>query len=368
MKQNPKHSHAIAYLRQLCCSGLAKEIVIPEFLRAVKAVIPSHNIVFTGTDDKLGITYFMLESVPDDFFETSASVLGQYFTPERILPFNGWLQTHPVLTNPAIFDKALYKSDVYNLVYCAYDQHHILSSLVLDQGKPFGILNLYRPVKLKPFNSREQALCLQLLPYLVNACGEGVKDIQYGESGLPGMMVMDTQGQILYLTDEARGLLALACHPVLSFDALSQEAHILMQLSQLCRNLQAVFKGKYTPPPSWCHTNGRGRFTFRAFWLERQNQQPDRLISITIEHQEPLVVKILRGLHGLPLSPVQKQVALLLAQGLANEVIGEHLHIKLSTVKEHVSKIFDKLGIYRRDELMPYLLAVDKGRVAWLDC
>lgn len=173
MKQNPKHSHAIAYLRQLCCSGLDKEVVIPEFLRAVKAVIPSHNNVFTGADDKLGIAYFMLESVPDDFFEATASVLGQYFTPERVLPFIGWLQTHPVLTNPTIFDKAFYKSDVYNLVYRAYDQHHILSSLVVDHGKPLGILNLYRPVKHKPFNSREQALCVQLLPYLVHACGGG---------------------------------------------------------------------------------------------------------------------------------------------------------------------------------------------------
>lgn len=134
------------------------------------------------------------------------------------------------------------------------------------------MLGLYRPSQQKPFNSKEQTLCTQFLPYLSHALLGCKKDIQYDEPGLPGMMVMDTQGQILYLTNEAKGLLALACHPVLSLDARSQEGHILRQLSQLCRNLQAVFKGKYAPPPSWCHTNGRGRFTFRAFWLERHNQ------------------------------------------------------------------------------------------------
>jgi ATP/maltotriose-dependent transcriptional regulator MalT len=180
------------------------------------------------------------------------------------------------------------------------------------------------------------------------------------------MMVMDTQGTILYLTNEAKSLLALACHPVLSLDARNQEVEILAKLAQLCRNLQAIFKGKHAAPPSWCHTNGRGRFTFRAYWLERLSQEPGRMISMTIEHQEPLVLKILRTMQGLPLSPVQKQVALLLAQGFSNELIGERLNIKLTTVKDHVSKIFDKLGIYRREELLPLLLALDKSTLKGL--
>lgn len=48
-----------------------------------------------------------------------------------------------------------------------------------------------------------------------------------------------------------------------------------------------------------------------------------------------------------------------MAQGYSNEVIGERLHIKLTTVKDHVGKIFTKLGIHRREELLPMLLAVD---------
>jgi Bacterial regulatory proteins, luxR family len=45
-------------------------------------------------------------------------------------------------------------------------------------------------------------------------------------------------------------------------------------------------------------------------------------------------------------------VALLLAQGVSSEKIGERLHIKYTTVKDHVRKIFDKLDIHQREELL----------------
>jgi ATP/maltotriose-dependent transcriptional regulator MalT len=51
----------------------------------------------------------------------------------------------------------------------------------------------------------------------------------------------------------------------------------------------------------------------------------------------------------------------LLAQGFSNEKIGERLHIKLTTVKDHIGKIFVKLDIHRREELLPMLMALDSS-------
>ena len=161
-------------------------------------------------------------------------------------------------------------------------------------------------------------------------------------------------------------MLAMASQPVLHLTARSQEKALLAKLAQLCLNLQAIFQGKHASPPSWSMTNGRGRFSFRACWLNKQNNEPGALIGMTVEHQEPLVLKLLRGLQNLPLSPTQKQVALLIAQGSSNELIGEHLNIRLTTVKDHISKIFDKLGIYRREELRSLLLALDKSTLTVL--
>ena len=132
---------------------------------------------------------------------------------------------------------------------------------------------------------------------------------------------------------------------------------MLPQLRQLCRNLNTLFQGNDAAPPSFCHSNGRGRFIFTAYWLDKVNREPGGLIGVTIEHQEPQALVILRALRDLPLSPTQKEVALFMAQGLPYDKIGERLHIKLTTVKDHAYKIFDKLDIHRREELLPLLLA-----------
>jgi DNA-binding CsgD family transcriptional regulator len=150
--------------------------------------------------------------------------------------------------------------------------------------------------------------------------------------------------------------LSIAC---LTFDRHIKENALLQKLAQICRNLDAIFQGKDAAPPYWSHTNGRGRFIFRAYWLDKQNNEPRDLICMSIEHQEPLTLKILRMLQNLPLSPMQKEVALLLAQGLSNEKIGEQLHIKVTTVKDYISALFAKLDITRRDELLPKLVAME---------
>ena len=133
----------------------------------------------------------------------------------------------------------------------------------------------------------------------------------------------------------------------------------MAKLAHLCRNLDAVFRGQPATPPCWSFIGTNGRFIFRAYWLNRQNNEPGALVGMTIEHQEPVVLKILRAMKNLPLSPMQKEVALLLAQSVSSEKIGERLHIKPSTVKDHIGKIFGKLDIHQRDELLPSLLALD---------
>jgi DNA-binding CsgD family transcriptional regulator len=154
--------------------------------------------------------------------------------------------------------------------------------------------------------------------------------------------------------------LALAAYPKLTFDSHAKENALLQKLAQICRNLDAIFQGREAAPPYWSHTNGRGRFIFRAYWLDKQNNEPGDLICMSIEQQEPLTLKILRMLQNLPLSPMQKEVALLMAQGLSNEKIGERLHIKLTTVKDYISALFTRLDITRRDELLPKLLEMER--------
>ncbi|SJM92919.1 Response regulator [Crenothrix polyspora] len=358
-----KHAKAIAYLRQLCCSGLNKEIVIPEFLFAVQSVIPSGSNTFSGWNESTIPTYFILENAIADLLDASELVpiiISAFFTPERTNSFVSWFITHPTLTDSKILDRNFYKTDFYNLIFRPYNQHHSLLTLVWINGKPVGTINLFRPRHQKPFNIREQNLMTQLLPYVSHALqAPDDSGIQYCEHGASGMMIMDTQGRVQFMSHAAKHVLALAYHPTLTVDSRSEEVELLAKLAQLCRNLDTIFQGKHAAPPSWSYTNSRGRFIFCAHWLNKQNNEPGGFIGITIEHQEPLTLKILRTLQALPLSAMQKEAALLLAQGFSNEKIGEHLHIKNTTVKDHIGKIFTKLDIHNREELLPKLLALE---------
>lgn len=357
-----KQSNALAYLRQLCCSGLGKEIVIPEFLRAVQTVIPSGNNTFSGCDKQFKPAYHLTGFDVADMAEFIPLVISSFATTERQSRAFEWFKQHPVLTDTAVWDESFYMSDLYNLVFRRFDQHHCLFAPVIQGGRPVGMLNLFRPRQQKPFDSREQALLVRLLPYVTHALlRPDDENMHFSENGSAGMMVMDTQGAILYLSREAKNLLALACHPVLTLDARGKEDALLAKLARLCRNLDAIFRGQDAALPSWCYTGPHGRFLFRAYWLDKQNNEPSGLIGMTVEHQEPVVLKILRALQHLPLSPTQKEVAMLLAQGISSEKIGERLHIKPTTVKDHVGKIFTKLDIHHREELLPQLLTFDNS-------
>ena len=56
------------------------------------------------------------------------------------------------------------------------------------------------------------------------------------------------------------------------------------------------------------------------------------------------------------LSPREVEVLRLITQGLSNREIGERLVITESTVRRHVSNIYDKIGVSNRTEAARYAL------------
>lgn len=56
-----------------------------------------------------------------------------------------------------------------------------------------------------------------------------------------------------------------------------------------------------------------------------------------------------------PLSPREFEIAQLIEQGLMNKEIASRLGIELATVKNHVHRILDKLGVHRRTEAAAHI-------------
>lgn len=59
------------------------------------------------------------------------------------------------------------------------------------------------------------------------------------------------------------------------------------------------------------------------------------------------------------LSPREREVLALITEGLANAEIGERLSISEKTVRNHISNLFDKLGVWTRAQAMVF--ARDRG-------
>lgn len=53
----------------------------------------------------------------------------------------------------------------------------------------------------------------------------------------------------------------------------------------------------------------------------------------------------------LPLTPAERSVALLVGQGLSNQEIAQRLHREVSTVKDHLTRVYAKLGLRSRSQL-----------------
>ena len=65
------------------------------------------------------------------------------------------------------------------------------------------------------------------------------------------------------------------------------------------------------------------------------------------------------------LSPRERQVLALMADGLSNTDIAERLQISDKTVRNHASNLFDKLGVWSRAQAIVF--ARDHGSAADLD-
>jgi NarL family two-component system response regulator LiaR len=100
-------------------------------------------------------------------------------------------------------------------------------------------------------------------------------------------------------------------------------------------------------------------FTLLGIWLAVKLTQPK---TNTIIVEKEVFVKsddfVLddKELARIGLSKRELEVLQLMAQGLSNHQIAEHLFVSLNTIKTHSSKVFEKLEVQRRTQ------AVDKAK------
>ncbi|HPE71070.1 MAG TPA: helix-turn-helix transcriptional regulator [Candidatus Competibacter sp.] len=364
-----KRAKALASLRQLCCLGLSREILIPELLHALHMFIPSENNVFNGLDEHLLPTFVIPEFVIPEVVETLQSEWHRLY----VKPFHAralaWYNHHRVMPDVRILDERFYRSDFYHVVFRPYNQHYRIQMILKSNGAMVGGISLARSQHQQPFDAEDIQQLRRLLPYVehsLQARNEPVVD--YVDSGQTGLVILKRNGSVVHLSDSARHLLFLATYGAVPVgqEHVSLAVTVPPVLRQLCANLDGIFQGLDAPPPSFSHTNGSGRFVFRAYWLQPPTihlgldarahpPSDDGLMGVLIEHQEPLRLQLHRKLQGWRLSPREQEVGLALAEGLSQTAIAARLNISVQTVITYVRRLYAKLEVHNRAELLDKL-------------
>ncbi|MEG1578419.1 MAG: LuxR C-terminal-related transcriptional regulator, partial [Oscillospiraceae bacterium] len=135
-------------------------------------------------------------------------------------------------------------------------------------------------------------------------------------------------------------LLMAICHFRLQNDAWKAELQEALDSAYEYRFLQPVaqYGAAVLPLLTACGWAGDAAY-FDELLLATRTQTVNYPLFLRCESQ-----------LAQPLTPTEAQVLRLLCHNMSNQEIGEVLGIKLATVKTHVSRILQKLGVKRRSE------------------
>jgi DNA-binding CsgD family transcriptional regulator len=357
-------SRAEARFKQLCCLGLGGEAVMPSLLRELKVLIPSFGQAFFFVDEK-GALYNVYDENPEtsrlaplymaEFYDRRECEVGYSFSNS----LHSQLSVHGPEQLLTVDFATFRRSELYNIILRTLGYDDFIRLVVRDDVLALGAVTLHRSPRDPRFTLADKRRLASLETFFAHALSDrGATDAALVESGTLGFIIADPTGKLFYSSAEGRRLLFLASHPhTKPSAAMRRTASLPPALVRLCRNLQRVaLSDASASAPVYHHRNVWGGFRFRAHWLEPA-APGSGLICITVSHQEPVPIKLMRNLKPLPLSRRQSEVCLLMAMGSSYDQIAKKLGISQHTAIAHGRWIYDKLDVHNRTELVTKLLS-----------
>ena len=248
--------------------------------------------------------------------------------------------------------------------------HHKLIINLIAEQEIYGRIVLMRSKKTGRFTADDIHLARTISPFLAHALAhyELRKNVRLKgnilsyieKQSTAGMILLDDKLQVVYINQKAREIFGIFNASATS-DASSYKIPSL--LLKDCREIKASLKGCPTGcmvAPKKRMVSGLNHMRFatssKAFEHEPGWESP-LLFMVCIEEVPPPVdinPQFLRD--SFHLSKREIEVAELLFAGLKNAQIAEKLFISEITVKKHLQKIYDKVGVNNRTSLINKIL------------
>lgn len=336
---------------------------MPALMQELHALVPSHANAFFWADARLQISnvYHPRVGAP-----AIALYLNEFHNRRECEVVTGFAErlrhgrkVSSLYQMLKVSHAEFYRHDYYNRVLRALDTYDFIRVAVREERVVLGEVVLHRARGEAAFSAQDEARLAALAPFIAHALtASGDLQCPLADSDDSGLIIVDLNGKPRHLSPRARQLLYLATHPTISAHTIrGGDLALPAGVIQLCKTLTGVFAGdEYAPAPKWIHRNAWGGFCFRAYWLNDGDPEVASLIGITVNHQEPLPLKFVRGMEKLPLSPRQMQLCLLMLGGHTYRAIAKRIDISERTAINHAQEVYAKLNVHNRSELVNKLM------------
>jgi DNA-binding CsgD family transcriptional regulator len=337
---------------------------MPTLLRAIREFVGADSAGFFWVDAKGDMTNLYADRM------LSPGLIRLYFErhydgPEAQFR-NTFLrrsnQVDPVSTSTAT--SGFLKTAYYNEILKHLDAHHVMYAVIRDQAHAIGQLSLYRPRSASAFTAGERAAVRDISRYVAHAVSlprQVEPDTKFVDSDDEGMVVADGNGTILHGASTSLNLLAMATQR--NFNpanpSLAPGDQVPPIVMKLIDQLNRILAGEEMQAPR-DQTHGQwGRFSLSAYALDDQGADSASRVAIHVRRKEQLIVRLAEAMGNLDLSPQQREVALLLAQGKSNQEISAALNVSGNTASYHIRRLFQRLDAHDRAEVVSRILGTD---------
>ena len=354
------YEQAFKEIKRLCNSGFDERTLLPRVVECLRDAVPAEGYCFFTMDPVSGL---MMRA----FSEGLGGEKRRHFFLEHIYleeDVNGydWMARswrHPVLLLSEATEGKLERSLRYREYLGPVGLSHEMRGVCTVDRERWGGTDLTRQKGRPDFNSKEVAFLRQVAPHL----GAGLKAAALraqasldpeGES-VPGVLVLDHRGCVIQHTQAAKRLL----EELEDLGPGWQEGEglplaIWMVASAVRKALKAETDRDQGRVPRLCIKARSGRWlTLQGALTEAKPEQPSGTM-IFIEPAGPREITWLRtSAYGL--TPREREVVDLVLRGASGKQIAKTLYISEYTVQEHLSNIFDKVGVRGRRALIKRL-------------
>jgi DNA-binding CsgD family transcriptional regulator len=223
-----------------------------------------------------------------------------------------------------------------------------LRAALMVGSECWGYLCLHREDGGLGFTAAEAGLLARLGPHLAHGLRQAMllhPPASRGDPPRPGVVVLDEGLNLVASTPEAEHLL-----PLLGCGSTRLPLPV---------SVYSVAAALTRPDPPEVPPSARVRAASGA-WLDvhasRLAGPPgEQRIAVVIEQADPRsAAGILLAAYGL--SAREREVARLVLRGGSTRAISDTLHISANTVQDHLTSVFDKVGVRSRRDLVGFLL------------